>query len=529
MTVRRDLRYKLLFVVAVAALLAWGFIPPREKIRLGLDLKGGIHLVLRVEADDAVRAVLDNRASTLETELRARSLRFTDVQPDMETPGVVVLQPDNVARDEFLRTIQSELPGYQVADEGGNLRVSLPAEEVERIKEDAINDTLERIRTRVDAFGVAEAAVQRQGLQSSRILIQLPGVDDPERVKDLVAKPAFLEWKGVVLPPGTEGNLFPGAESREAVVQMFGGQLPAGTEIYESDPNTSGGRVVYWPLTQNSPVSGNDLITARTGRGELGSAEVQFTLTPEAGARFERFTGANIGRQLAALLDKRVVQVATIQSSIRENGRITNMKTLQEADDLALKLRSGALPARTTVLEERTVGPSLGADSIRQGVIASVAGLAASILFMLIYYKMSGVNAVIALLLNVIILLGAMSWIGATLTLPGIAGIILTFGMALDANVLIFERIREELRLGKTVRAAVDAGFQKAFWTIFDSNLTTVIAAILLFQFGTGPVRGFAFTLIIGLAASMFTAIFVSRLLFQTTLGEGVRVERLSI
>jgi preprotein translocase subunit SecD len=354
-------------------------------------------------------------------------------------------------------------------------------------------------------------------------------VDDPARVKDLVAKPAFLEWKGIALPPGTEGTIFPGASSAEEIAQAFGGQIPPGVEVFESDPNTSGGRVVFWPLTRESPVSGNDLITARTGRGELGSAEVQFTLTPEAGNRFEKFTSANVGRQLAALLDKRVVQVARIESTIRENGRITGIGTLQEADDLSLKLRSGALPARTTVLEERTVGPSLGADSIRQGITASLAGLIASILFMVFYYRKSGINAVVALLLNVVLLLGAMSWVEANLTLPGIAGLILTFGMALDANVLIFERIREELRLGKGVRAAVDSGFQKAFWTIFDSNLTTVIAALLLFQFGTGPVQGFAFTLMIGLAASMFTAIFVSRVLFQVTLGEGTRVDRLSI
>jgi preprotein translocase subunit SecD len=224
-----------------------------------------------------------------------------------------------------------------------------------------------------------------------------------------------------------------------------------------------------------------------------------------------------------------VIQVATIQSAIREHGRITNIGLMKDADDLALKLRSGALPARTTVLEERTVGPSLGADSVRQGVTAALAGLVLSIGFMVFYYKASGINAVVALLLNVLLILGVMSGFGATLTLPGIAGVILTFGMALDANVLIFERIREELRLGKPVRTSVEAGFQKAFGTILDSNLTSVIAAVLLFQFGTGPVKGFAFTLIIGLAASMFTAVFVSRMIFEYFLGEGKRVDRLSI
>lgn len=526
---RRDHQWKVALIIVVTAVCAWGVIPPKEKIRLGLDLKGGIQLELRVEAADAVKAVLDNRAASLFAELKKRNLRAERVQADGASASVVVINYDPVARDEYLKVIDTDLPRYNVAMEGANLRVSIPTVEVDRIKEDAIEDTVERVRVRVDAFGVAEYTVQRKGLKSDRILIQLPGVDDPERVKDLVAKPAFLEFKKVVTPPGFEGGRYSGADSREQIVQQFNGQLPPEVDIYEADPNSFGGRVTYWPLTISSPISGNDLIMARVGRGELGSAEVNFTLTPEAGERFEKFTAPNIGQPLASLLDRRLINVATIQAAIRDQGRITGLGTLQEAEDLALKLRSGALPAGTTVLEERTVGPSLGADSIRQGVTAAVAGLIASIAFMLIYYKGSGINAVVALVLNVILLLGVMAWIGAALTLPGIAGLILTFGMALDANVLIFERIREELRHGKTVRAAVEAGFQKAFWTIFDSNTTAVIAAALLFQFGTGPVRGFAFTLIIGLAASMFTAIFVSRLLFQIILGEGKRVERLSI
>lgn len=526
---RADLRWKFALVIALTAISAWGIIPPAEKIRLGLDLKGGIHLALRVETEDAVKAVLDNRATALTTELRKRNLTNDRVEINAPEASLVVKNFDPVAQDEYRRAVESLFPGYEIGVQGADLRVTIPQLEKDRIVEDAIVDTLERIRVRVDAFGVAESVVQRQGLQSNRILIQLPGVDDPERVKDLVAKPAFLEWKKVVVPPGLQGGRFNGAESREAVVQLFEGQLPSDVEVFEGEAGGPGAPVRFWPLTIHSPVSGNDLITARTGRGELGSAEVDFTLTADAGLRFERFTSENVGQLLAALLDKKVIQVATIQTTIRDQGRITNMGTLQEADDLALKLRSGALPAGTTVLEERTVGPSLGADSIRQGVTASLAGLITSILFMLIYYKGSGINAVVALILNVVLLLGAMSWIGATLTLPGIAGVILTFGMALDANVLIFERIREELRSGKPVRSSVEAGFQKAFSTILDSNLTTVIAAVLLFQFGTGPVKGFAFTLIIGLAASMFTAVFVSRLLFRAILGEGRRVERLSI
>ncbi len=500
-----------------------------DLLRLGLDLKGGIHLALKVEAADAVKAVLDNRLSALKAAIQKRGLHSRNAVVDEAAPGLVVVGYDAVARDEYQRIIDAELPGYEVRIEGSDLRVTMPSLEVDRIKEDAIQDTVERIRVRVDAFGVAEAAVQRQGMQSDRILIQIPGVDDPERVKDLVAKPAFLEFKKVVGPPGFEGARFTGAESRERLLEVFGGQLPADVDAFETDPNASGGRVVWYPLSAASPVSGNDLINARTGRGELGSAEVQFTLTPEAGVRFESFTSESIGQPLAALLDKRVIQVATIQNTIRENGRITGLTTLQEADDLALKLRSGALPARTTVLEERTVGPSLGADSIRQGVRAALAGLIISIGFMLVYYKGSGINAVVALLLNVALIFSVMASLQATLTLPGIAGLILTFGMALDANVLIFERIREEMRTGKTVKASIDAGFKKAFTTIFDSNLTTVLAALLLFQFGTGPVKGFALTLIIGLGASMYTAIVVSRGIFDALTSRKTRVERLSI
>ncbi len=525
----RDPRIKLLLILIVAAVFVWKIVPPKEKIRLGLDLKGGIHLALNVEAEDAVKAELDNRASALSVQFTRRNLTVVRVQPDKETSSLLVIGFDKVAQDEFMKILEEQVPGYAINVEGDDIRVSIPPLEADRIKEEAIVDTLERIRVRVDAFGVAEAAVLRQGLQSSRILIQLPGVDDPERVKDLVAKPAFLEFKGVIVPPGLEGAPFPGASSREELLELFSNQLPADAETFEADPNSFNGRRSWWALSIASPVSGNDLINARTGRGELGSAEVQFTLTPAAGTRFEKFTSENIGEQLATLLDKRLVQVATIQDAIRDNGRITGIGTLQEADDLSLKLRSGALPARTTVLEERTVGPSLGADSIRQGVTASVVGLLASVAFMLFYYRGSGINAVVALLLNVILLLGSMAWIGATLTLPGIAGVILTFGMALDANVLIFERIREELRNRKPVRAAVEAGFKKAFLTILDSNLTSILAALFLFQFGTGPVKGFALTLIIGLSASMFTAVVVSRLLFRVIMGEARRVEHLSI
>ncbi len=523
-----DMRWKILLVLAVIGTCVWGIVPPSEKILLGLDLKGGIHLVLRVETDDAIKAQLDGMASALRTAYQRRSLKFERIAPVPQGEAIRVVGFDKVVTDEFTRIAGTELPGFSARIDGDDLLVEMPALEVDRVREEAVEDTLERIRVRVDAFGLRESVVQRQGQgqNSNRILIMIPGVDDPARVKDLVGKPAFLELKKVMTPPNS-GGFFSGAETREAVIAMYGGTLPPDVEVYQGEP--AGGRPTWWPLSVDSPVSGNDLVTARTQRGELGSAEVEFTLTPDAGGRFETFTGGKIDKPLAALLDKKVIQVATIKAAIRESGRITGIPTLQEADDLSLKLRSGALPAGTTVLEERTVGPSLGADSIRQGVIASMAGLIASIGFMLLYYKGAGVNAVVALILNVVIIFGVMGFMGQTLTLPGIAGVILTFGMALDANVLVFERIREELRLGKTVRSAVEMGFQKAFRTILDSNLTTVIAAVILHQFGTGPIKGFAFTLVSGLAASIFTAVFVSRLMFRVILGEGTRVQRLSI
>ena len=515
-------------IAAVTCLAAYLIFPVQEKVRLGLDLKGGIHLVLQVKTDDAVKTALNLSAGRLSEVLNRRGLKHDRIDSDVPTASLVVVNTDPVAAAEFGKVFQQELSTWAVKAEGTDQRLAMPADQVAYIRETAVSDTLERIRRRVDAYGVAEPNVQRQGLTSDRILIQLPGVDNPERVKGLLSTPAFMEWKLVSYPPGmTE---FHGAPDRQAVLNMFGGTLPPDTAIFETLTGEGApGPVLYYPLKIASPLNGSDLILARRGQDNLGRPAVDFSLTSEAGNRFERLTSENTGKQLAITLDSKLISAPRINSTINQSGIIEGQFTIEEADDLALKLRSGALPAGTLVLEERTVGPSLGLDSIRKGVTASIAGLAVAVTFMLIYYKGAGTNAVLALALNVLLLLGTMSYLGATLSLPGIAGIILTFGMAFDANVLIFERIREELRAGKTVRAAVDAGFKKAFSAIFDSNLTTVISAIFLIQFGTGPVKGFAVSLCIGLAASMFTAIFVSKALFHWRLGEGKRVERLSI
>jgi preprotein translocase subunit SecD len=528
--VRKDLRWKLILILAVTGLSVFLVFPVQEKVRLGLDLKGGIHLVLKVKTDDAVKSVLDLRSNALNEQFGRRSLRFDRIDQDVAAGSLTVVNPDPVGKGEFRQAIEQFLPSWEISESGGNIVATMSRAENEVVRSTAVTDTLERIRDRVDEYGVAEPNVQRMGINTDRVLVQLPGVDNPERVKTLLSKPAFLEFKLVSYPP--DATSWSGAPDEQTVIDMFGGSLPADTGIFPQErpaTDAGGAALVYWPLRFTSYVSGSDLVQARRGQDQLGLPAVEFTLTSDAGTRFEKVTRENRNKQLAIVLDGKVISAPSINGIISTNGIIEGQFSVEQADDLALQLRSGALPAGTLVLEERTVGPSLGRDSIRRGVTASLAGLAASMIFMLVYYKGAGINAVVALLLNVLLLLGVMSYFGATLSLPGIAGIILTFGMAFDANVLIFERIREEIRQGKTVRAAVDAGFQKAFSAIFDSNLTTIIAAIFLIQFGTGPVKGFAVTLCIGITASMFTAVFVSRTLFQWRLGEGKRIERLSI
>ena len=362
--------------------------------------------------------------------------------------------------------------------------------------------------------------------------MKLPGVDDPARVKNLITEPAFLEWKMLVTAPGQTPGNFGGAGSREQIVAMFGGTLPDGVEVYTQAIKQVDGNQIksYWPLEKISAITGNDLEDAQRSGDEFGKPAVSFRLKPPAGQRFARLTRENVGRQMAILLDSNVISAPRIQSEIPSgHGIITGRFTSSEAEDLAFKLRSGALRAGVTILEERTVGPSLGADSIRKGLVSGAVGLLLTTAFLLIWYRMSGVNALAVLVLQMVLILGVMSAFGATLTLPGIAGYILTMGMAVDANVLIFERIREELRLGKTVRSAVDAGFDKAFTAILDSNLTTLISALALFSYGTGPIKGFAVTLSVGLLANMFTAVFISRLLFDVFLGLKPRIQRLSI
>jgi preprotein translocase subunit SecD len=384
----------------------------------------------------------------------------------------------------------------------------MPEAEQDNIRESAVRQARQTIDNRINELGVNEMVIQRQGLTGTRILVQLPGVEDPERVKDMLRTTAVLQWRLVQAGP---------ADTREALVDSLGGQLPPNTEILPSVPQDISGVEypgAYYVVDLIPIVEGRELKNARLSQDQMGLPAVGFSLDANATAKFANFTGQNIGRQLAVVLDGRIQTAPTIESRISGDGIIQGSYTMEEAEDLALVLRAGALPASIQYLEDRSVGPSLGRESIRQGLMAASVGLALVVVFMLVYYRGAGVNAVLALALNLLIVLGVMAAIGATLTLPGIAGLILLIGMSVDANVLIFERIREELDLGKTVRSAIDAGFSKAFSAILDANLTTLIAAVFLFQFGTGPVKGFAVTLWIGILASMFTALFVSRVLF---------------
>ena len=514
----------------ICVVLVW---PPSEKINLGLDLKGGIHLVMRVKTDDAVRADVNLSADRMRAALDEAGMPPGEVLQNSPTSLTISgLAADRI--DEARDLLGAQFPQYRSREgENGELTVRLDPEQETAIRDSAVRQALETIRNRVDKFGVAEPTIQRQGLgpRADRILIQLPGVDDPERVKDLIGSPAFLEWKLVKVPPGVIAENFTPPDNREAVVAAFGGTLPNDVEILPEETTTPDGRTftIYWPVTRSSPITGNDLKNARRDIDRFNAPAVNFLLTADAGRRFLDLTSKHRDQRLAIVLDQKVISAPVIRAAIADSGEISGSFTLESAEDLALKLRSGALPAGLDILEERTVGPSLGADSIRPGVVAALIGSVIVVLFMLIYYRLAGLNATLALAMNLLILLAAMSYVKSTLTLPGIAGIALTVGMAVDANVLVFERIREELRLGRTVRAAISAGFGKALSTIVDSNLTTFIAGLCLYNFGTGPVRGFAVTLNVGIMANLFTAIFVSRSIFDAALTLRPRISRLSI
>jgi len=498
-----------------------------DRIHLGLDLRGGTHLILQVQVNDAVNVDSDNAIARLKEDLRTHKINYADItKPDAENhPEMIVVKgvPPDQASD-FKSIIADRLPDYDATSGAENSwTVAMKGQSLADLKNRAVSQAIETIRNRIDQLGVSEPVIQEHGLGQYQILVQLPGVDDPARVKEIMQSTAMLEIKQSLGGP---------YGSQQAALQEHGGVLPPDTVVMQGKSigsrNSDTGEQWYI-ISRASAVTGRDLRTAEPSTDENGQPAVRFILTSEGGRKFYSFTSAHVGDYLAVVLDNKVQEVAVIKEAIHDTGVINGRFTQQETQDLSMTLRSGALPAGIKYLEERTVGPSLGADSIRSGVRAAIYGMLAVLIFMLIYYRWAGVNADIALILNLIILLRFMGYFGAVLTLPGIAGVILTVGMGVDSNVLIFERIREELRNGKTPPSAVEQGFSHAWITIVDTHVTTIVSAAILFLFGTGPVKGFATTLVFGLAANLFTAVFVSRMIFDWVLSRKQRGEALSI
>jgi preprotein translocase subunit SecD len=520
----RNLLWRGLLILAVAVVCVALAYPPKKKINLGLDLRGGMHLVLQVHTEDALRAETDTDMA-----------RLIDLGKEKGAPGLqgrrtgdrqfVITAPTPEARDAASELVSKYLPRWQVQRQDDNLVFTMTDQATAEVRTAAVSQAKQTIDNRINAYGVTEPVIQ--AASGNRIVVQLPGVDDADRVRKLIKSTAFLEFRIVRVPKGGGGM-----PSREELLAALGGSVPPDLEILEGDQRDRETQAVtgkyFYAVEKRRTVTGRDLSNARPGQGQFGQPIVEFTLKPAGADAFGELTGKNVGSGLAIVLDGRVVSAPVVNSRISDRGQIEGGFTAKSAQDLSTVLRSGALPASITYLEERTVGPSLGRDAIRDGLRAGIFGTLLVMMAMLIYYRLSGVNAILALVLNVLILFGGMGMFHSTLTLPGIAGVILTIGMAVDANVLVFERIREEMRAGRTVRSAIDLGFERAFTSIIDTHVTTVISALFLFQFGTGPIKGFAVTLIIGLIASIFTAVFVSRWLFDLVLSRR-RVQKLSI
>ncbi len=516
---RRYLWLRIALVVVVVLVSVWYLYPPQKRINLGLDLQGGIHLVLGVEVQKAVENQADRVAEDLQAALEKKGIATTQVAREGSAISVQLASPQTW--NDAL-AVAREFQTYEVASENqaaGRFTLRMSAQQVRTLGDLAVRQAVETIRNRVDQFGVAEPTIARQG--ENRILIQLPGIQDPERAKALIGKTALLEFK-----------LVDDAVSPEAALA---GQLPPDDEIvYQrvTDPRTKTERRTPFVVKRRTLLTGAELNRAEvtSDPNSVGNWQVAIEFNSVGARLFGEATEQNVGRQLAIILDGNLYSAPRINERI-PGGRavITGRFTVEEARDLAIVLRAGALPAPVQILEERTVGPSLGADSIRQGIRAIVASAALVFVFMVVYYRLSGVIADIALGLNLLILLACMAAFGATLTLPGIAGIALTIGMAVDTNILIFERIREELRVGKAPRSAIDAGFSRAFRTIVDTHVTVLVSAAILYNFGTGPVKGFAVSLFVGIVASLFTAVFFTRLVFDLIYGRGRRVPAVSI
>lgn len=485
----------------------WSSLLPQEKIQLGLDLQGGMHLILEVDVLKAVENDLERDVEEIKNDLRQEKIRYLELKRDA-ADGILLTLMRGEDRDAFADIVRSRYPDYTItegeaAGEGVSLLLNLDSAATDQIKKMAADQALETIRNRIDQFGVNEPDIRTQ--EGYRILLQLPGIEDHERAIALIGKTAQLEFKLV--------------DEENSLDEAMKGNMPAGDEIlYNTTVDIKTGSKIKQPylLKKRTSLTGKYITDARVSFGQYNEPYVAMSFDNKGARIFERITGENVGKRLAIVLDNNVYSAPVINDKI-SGGRaqITGRFSMDDAKDLAIVLRAGALPAPVKILEERTVGPSLGQDSIDRGFKSMLIGGIIVIFFMIIYYGLSGIIADLALMLNVLFIMSGLAFFGATLTLPGIAGIILTIGMAVDANVLIFERIREEMRLGKTPRAAIEGGYGKAIVTILDANITTFIAALVLFQFGTGPIRGFAVTLSIGIVASFVTAVFVTRVFFD--------------
>lgn len=498
--------------------------PPYEhngepgKIRLGLDLRGGIHLVLQVVIEDALNATVDDAVTVAREQATRQGIEHGAIQrvdpTSFEVEGVEPARVKDMR--DLLRDYFPE--GWEVREAGeGRFVVEMTDVYRKRLADQTVEEAKRTLERRVNQLGVSEPLIARHGSAGDQILVQLPGVTDVEQAKRIIKTTAQLSLRLV------EDS----AASEETLLQTHGGKVPENMEMLTGSGAEAGART-YYLLRREALITGRDLKNARVGVDESNRPQINFTLNPIATDRFSRETGRNIGRQLAIVLDGSVYSAPVIQSKLGADNRITGTFTTEEADELAKILRAGALPATLRYLQELTVGASLGRDSIRDGVRASIAAMAFIALFMLVYYRLAGLNAILALTANLLIVLAALAYFGATLTLPGIAGIILIVGVGVDTNVLVFERIREELRNGKTVRMAIQNGFDRVWLTIMDTHVTGLIAAAFLFQFGTGPIKGFAVTLVIGLVANVFASFFLSKFLFEWVLGRR-HVEKLSI
>ena len=562
---KKNLPQRFIIIAIVTVVALWIVIGPRRvpklsdftwsgikttlasNIRLGLDLKGGSHLVMQVQADDYLKKLTENTAVAVQNAAKDANYPVKEVRPEVGGGNFrLVLEATDAAklneiRDEMANKV--DLSGWSAATNGNLITWELTTAAKRTLSEQAVDQAYRIIESRINAVGVAEPTLQKHGAQgSNQILLQMPGIQDPERVKKLLGSESRLELVHVVSPPNPSPAQTYATEAEAR--QSLGGVVPSNRRIVpyaeRDEPTTASGQTAdqteqpkRWAVIESpAVVDGSELRSAqavsRSGSGN--DYQIAFNLKPGGAEKFGRWTAANVGQYMGVLLNDEIKSIAYIKSQISDSGEISGSFTKQSADDLALTLRSGALPAKLVYQEERTVGPSLGADSIRAGVTASVAGLIFVVIFMVFYYRGAGINAVIALILNIILTIAALVMFDATLTLPGIAGLILTIGMAVDSNVLIFERIREELRTGKTVASSVDQGFARAFVTIIDTHVTTIVSSLFLFVFGTGPIRGFAVTLVLGLLANLFSAVYVSRTIFIWLLNrKGRRAETLSI